>query len=117
MIKALIIWVVAFAVGMVAARGLAWQIAFQMTVPFQAYDVEAIYERVKGRVFSRTWLVANIAGCSLIALAMLLKEEWALILIPVGVLTIVIVGAIQGFKLFKVALREMGCPWPPETNT
>lgn len=113
MIKAFITWFVVFVMGVILARGAARQVALQMTIPFPSYDDVAIYRQIKARVFSRTWLACNIASSSLIAIAMMSNETWMLALVFVGVSTITAVTAVQGYQLFRVALREMDLPWPP----
>lgn len=113
MVKALLVWLVTFAVSAALARGAAWQWAFQMTIPFPSYDNEAIYLRIKDRVFTRGWLLAAVISSSLVGGAMLVDDVSMLLMCVSGSILIVAVTASRGYKLFRLALDELMLPWPP----
>jgi hypothetical protein len=117
MLKAAIAWIVTFGLSALLARGAAWQVAFQMTIGFPSYDDEAIYSRVKARVFTRAWMICAIVGSTATAGAMLADEPLALALIVFGAILIVTQVSFQGYKLFLSALSEMGLPWPPPSGS
>lgn len=103
-----------FCLAVVAARGEAQRWAFQLTVPFPAYDDEAIYRQIRGRVFSKSWLASALAGSTLVAFAMLQSNEvFAVALMMTGIVVIVLVSSVQGYRLFHVAVNELDLPWPP----
>ena len=116
MLKAVLIWIIVFGVSALLARGSAIQWALQLTIPFRQYDSDTIYDRIKNRVFTKMWLICAIFSSTLISSAMLLDEVPALLLIVCGTILIVTQTSVQGYKLFRVALLEMGLPWPPDTG-
>lgn len=117
MLKASITWLVMFGVSMILARGAAWQTAFQLTIPFPSYDENLIYGKIKDRVFSRAWLLIAIVSSSLVAAAMMVDEVTMLVLSGAGVILIVSFTAVQGYRLFRTALKEMNLSWPPNVST
>ncbi|MDB5707153.1 MAG: hypothetical protein JWN66_4269 [Sphingomonas bacterium] len=116
MLKAALAWLLMFAISAMLARGAAWRTAFQLTMPFPAYDDEAIYKRMKGRVFTGTWLLCAVISATLVAGAMLVDEMPMLIMSLSGIILITVVTALRGYQLFRLALLEMKLPWPPGAN-
>jgi hypothetical protein len=114
MMKAAVAWIVIFAISAVLARGGISQTALQLTMPFPAYDDNAIYNQVKARAFSRAWLFSTLLGASLVAAAMLVDDFVVMLLLSfAGISLIAIVTAVQSYRLFRVALLELQLPWPP----
>ncbi|MFM5893841.1 MAG: hypothetical protein ACKOQM_05330 [Novosphingobium sp.] len=113
MLKELFAWMITFLISLVAARGAAWRIAFQLTMPFPSYDDEAIYNQIKERVFTRMWLLCTIVGSSFVAIAMHSDEFPAVVLILLGAILITTYNVVRGYKLFRIALTELALPWPP----
>src|SRR4051812_29265222 len=100
MLKAAIFWLIAFAFAAFLARAEAWRWAFQLTMPFPHYDDEQIYRQIRGRVFSRLWLFSALAGSTCVAAAMLVSNELIMLaLVGAGVLLIVGVSGVQGYRL------------------
>lgn len=117
MLKAALVWLVTFGMAAMLARGWASCMAFQLTMPFPSYDDEKIYGYIKSRVFSRIWLLSALASSTLIAGAMLVPNEVVMLLLTgAGVILLTAVPAVQGYRLFHVAVAELGLPWPPETG-
>ncbi len=114
MLKAAITWLVAFSISVMVARGEAWRTAFQLTMAFPSYDDEAIYRQIKDRVFTKAWLFSALTGSTLVATAMLVSNEALMVvLIVTGVALVLTVCAMQGYRLFRIALTELGLAWPP----
>jgi uncharacterized membrane protein len=116
MLKAVLTWIFHFGISALLARGSASQWALQLTIPFRQYDNDTIYNQIKNRVFTMSWLICAIISSTFISSAMLVDEVPALLLIVCGTILTVTQTSIQGYKLFRVALLEMGLPWPPDTG-
>ena len=113
MLKPLLVWIVTFGLSAMLARGAARCVAFQVTMPFPSYDDEAIYDRIKRRVFTRTWLLCTIVSSTLVAGSMLSDDTTMILLSGSGIILITTYTAARGYKLFRLALSEMNLPWPP----
>jgi len=103
------------AISALSARGAARSRTYFATLPWpDLYDDEAIYRRMKKRVFTRSWWVATLAGAIMFFAAWVWRNEVAAACLIIGaVILMSTVTAVVAFRLFREAVAELGLSYPP----
>jgi hypothetical protein len=119
MMRAILPFVGFFIGSALAARYLiAWQWPFFLTMPFpKQLDRDAIYNRMKHRVFTKAWIASTLIAASMFAGGWISGNDWAfiyLMLVAIAIATFVS-GAVT-YKLFYSAVAELGLTYPPPSD-
>ena len=106
-----------FLFGVTVSVGAAWiapwQVAFYQFMTYSDLRAEMVTRQVSDRIFNRAWMVSTAIGSTLLAVVALVPKSVILVPLLSGVIVIVGFAWVQGFRLFREAVAELGLEWPP----